>query len=123
MKRALSIQRLINACVAVSLVGVSGCGAVDPRAGSSVRSARQTCRAGGFDELSIDSAFDATRINRDAGFTELEHVLSALADCEGVRGFGCPQNPNIGPDFTVEQCIVQCVSCAEAVAREVYAGS
>ena len=98
-----------------------GCpGAVDPAAGRSA-SARSNCRSFGLSGLQIDGLFDVARLDRDAGFTELESFTSGYAGCRGDFGAGCPENPNVFDVTSLNECIFGCTGCLTAVAREVYA--
>ena len=58
---------------ALALLLAAGCGTnVENAAGRRV-SARETCYNVGQEDGFIDLIFDALRVDRDAGFTELEH--------------------------------------------------
>jgi hypothetical protein len=76
----------------------------------------------GYDDLTIDMLFEMASVERAAGTTEQQAILSYMAGCRGEPPFGggCPANPNIGPDFTLQQCILDCTVCGTAVIREVY---
>ena len=104
------------------LVLVAGCGGMplDPTAGRSV-SARSSCRDFGFQDATIDIFFDVVRIDRDAGFTELEEANIAVPACRGDFGAGCPENPIVFDQASLNECILTCSGCFFAIVRTVYA--
>ena len=66
----------------------------------------------------IDLEFDVIRIDRDAGFTELQEANMVTPACRGDFGESCPDNPNWD---SVDACILSCVECNLAILRAVYA--
>lgn len=95
----------------------SGIGSGLESAGSPARSARQTCRALGFNDISIDAFLNAARINRDAGFSAVETGNVFIArNCDA----GCPLNPGVTDQFTLALCISACTDCVIAVVAEVF---
>ncbi len=74
----------------------------------------------GVDDIYIDSIFNGVRADYDGGFSELEEMNGMIAACRGDLGTGCPVNPNIGPNYTLQQCIADCSACSTAIVAEVY---
>lgn len=110
--------------MAVGSLAVFGCGSnlrpTDGSAGSPSRSARETCRFVGFDDVYTDFVFDVVLADQEAGYSEVEEINSAIAGCRGDFGDGYSTNPYVGPDYTVQQCILDCSACLTAVISEVY---
>lgn len=103
-------------CVACLFLATSCGSGVD----QDLRSARESCRLLGFDDLTIDFAFRLARADRDAEFTEVESINDAMAGCRGDFGGGCPTNPNLDETFTLQDCVLNCSACMTAVFAEVY---
>jgi hypothetical protein len=109
MARSISRMVLAVACVIV----LAGCGS---GVGGAGLSARATCRALGFSDYLIDSAFTGFRIDRDAGYSASESSAIASPGCRD----GCITNPNVGVSTTLNECTSECTSCILAVVAEVY---
>ncbi len=86
-----------------------------------IEAAREVCRLWTSDSQSVETFITAARIDRDFGFSEFQEITALFGACAGDFGAGCPTDPNIGPDYTVGQCINECNACSAAVIRAVYA--
>lgn len=108
-------------CFSCSVI-ITGCGAIDFSAGRTTNTARETCNSLGFDDIIVDFGINIAEANKEAGFSELQSINNEISGCRGESEFGggCPVNPNIGPDFTIQQCILNCSSCFIAIIAEVY---
>lgn len=107
---------------ALILLLVAGCGAEIGNAAGRRVSARETCHSVGYNDVIVDSSFDAYRIDRDAGFAEPFSATNVFPACRGEFGAGCPENPGVIRGFiSFNQCVFNCASCTMAVIREVYA--
>lgn len=114
------VRTLVVSCTLS--IGAFGCGTQlsGPPTGASGTSARQTCYGFGYNDVAIDFIYNVASADRDAGFTESEAISDAVAGCRGDFGGGCTENPNIGPSFTLQECIFGCSACIAAVAADVW---
>ncbi len=106
------------------LLLVSGCGSVAVMDEEARRATTfSTCRSIGFPETITQSLIMSAREDREFGFSFNEVLNDGFDGCagEGIHEGGCSTNPNLGPDFTEQQCVAGCITCLSAVINQVYA--